>query len=132
MVNGRKIKEEDILKIMEVHLKRDWVSKFWEGVYYFGIGTTILWMILKLTGVINTPLWANVVPSLGGIVIGLVGLHRQYTKEIRSLHVLTHVTATRCDYITTDIKEIKSDIKAMRKSSQETQIRLARIEHKLS
>lgn len=72
----------------------------WDYLAWIILFLITIWIILKITGIIQTPIWLQYSPLLG--VIYLAGW-----------------AMSKLDTATEDIKEIKTDIEEIKKDTQE-------------
>mgnify|MGYP001614708032 CR=1 FL=1 len=74
----------------------------WMILFWIGIITLFIWLVLKEFGYINTPDLIRIIPYLGGL-IALVGLIKNFGGFEAKLEMLI-----------IDVKDIKSDIKEIK------------------
>lgn len=96
----------------------------YDWVFWVSIAVVVLWMILKIVGVIHSPVWQEMLPIAGGAaaIVAYALKAGRYLEKI--------------DHIKTDLHNFKSDMSDFRKEVigelREHDRRLVRIEAKLS
>ena len=85
---------------------------FWDYVFYLSLLTTTIWLILKLTGIINTPLWLEVGLPTGSLIIGLFSIYERIMKEVRDTQKTLHKTIVEVEYLRKDFNSLESLLKS--------------------
>ncbi|MBI4139366.1 hypothetical protein HY483_00200 [Candidatus Woesearchaeota archaeon] len=83
-------------------------------VFYSAMGVLTLWLILKIIGVIKTPLWLEYGVPLGSLILGGVMFYHTLTDSIRSLAISVATLATRVDHVEQYFKDLKEDMKLVK------------------
>ncbi len=79
----------------------------WEFVFYLSLVTLLFWLILKLTGVINTPVLIEYGIPITSVLFGFFALYRDMMAQIHKVsRVLTKIV-TKINYMEKDIEELK-------------------------
>ena len=82
----------------------------WQILFYFSMGVVLLWLILKLSGVIQTPLWLEVGVPTAGLLLGIFTLYRNIFNGIKDLSVGVATVAVKVDHIEKDVSSLKQDM----------------------
>ena len=82
----------------------------WQILFYFSMGVVLLWLILKLSGVIQTPLWLEVGVPTAGLLLGIFTLYRNIFNGIKDLSVGLATVAVKVDHIEKDVSSLKQDM----------------------
>ncbi len=59
----------------------------WQILFYFSLTIVTLWLILKVTGVIQTPLWLEYGLPLGGFILGALSLYQDFLEKIHRIAI---------------------------------------------
>ena len=109
--------------------------KVYDWIYWISIVVVLLWMVLKATGVINSPVWQELLPFAGGVVAVIA----YFQKVGRSLQKIEHMDSDLREFkaeIKADLRDFKFEFKDFRKEVtgelHQHNTRLMRIEAKLA
>ncbi len=83
---------------------------FWQLLFYFSWAVLTFWLILKITGVIKTPLWLEYGVPLGGLILGIFGLYQNILESIGKLTVQMTALTMKVDHLDKDAEILKKDI----------------------
>ncbi len=73
----------------------------WDVLAWVALGIIILWIILKITGVINTPLWLQYVPVYGAVYIAGWQIHKlaSVSEDVKELKNFKSETIKQIHFI---------------------------------
>lgn len=54
----------------------------WDYLFYASIGVLTIWLILKVTGIINTPVWLEYGVPLGAFIVSFLTFHQGFMDKI--------------------------------------------------
>ena len=103
--------------ILNKHMIKD---NIWRILFYVSMGTLTLWLILKVTGVINTPVWLEFGVPVASLVLGLLALYRDVMKNIVGLSVGLTTLTTKFEYFAGDMGSLKKGMVRLDKKSRPT------------
>ncbi len=93
-------------------------------LFYLSMGTVIVWLILKVTGVINTPVWLEYGVPLGGFITAFLTFYRDIFKEIRA--VGSDITTLRID-----VGSLKTDVSTLKNRTDHIERKLDHVDKKV-
>lgn len=64
---------------------------FWKALFYLSLGTVTLWLILKLSGIIHTPVWLEFGVPIAGIIIGIFSMYKTIIDGIHNIALKVEV-----------------------------------------
>ena len=79
----------------------------WDYMFYGSMLVLTVWLILKVTGVINTPVWLEYGVPSAGIIIGVFSLYHNLLKNL--MHIVIKV-----DHLESDVHVLKSDVHTLK------------------
>ncbi|GEM_PF-1415292 len=82
----------------------------WQILFYLSMGVVVLWLILKLTGVIQTPVWLEFGVPIFSLVFGIFTLYRNLLNGIKDISVGLATVAVKVDHIEKDVSSLKHDM----------------------
>ncbi len=84
-------------------------DKIYDLLFWSSMGVIIIWMILKATGVINTPVFVQLIPYAGGIfAFGVFfEMMRDFKNEIKSIKEDTKELRRTDQSLVSDVSQIK-------------------------
>lgn len=62
-------------------------ARFWQIVFYLSLSVLTIWLILKVTGYIQTPLWLEYGIPIASLIIGVLALHHNIYTALKDLAV---------------------------------------------
>ena len=87
----------------------------WDYLFYLCWSVLMLWFILKVFGVINTPIWLEYWVPLGSFVLGFLMFYQSFMDKILSLIASISKLAvndarmeSRLDHIEKDVEILKT------------------------
>ena len=94
----------------------------WRLLFYLSMGVFTFWLILKVTGVIHTPVWLEYGVPLGSLVIAAFTFSQELFKSIRTigvdvtfLKVDVAVLKTRTDTIERKLDHVETKVDHLEK-----------------
>lgn len=82
---------------------------FWQAVFYVSWAVFGLWLVLKLTGVIQTPFWLEYGVPLTSLFVGIMGLHQNLVEQIHKVAVALAALAVKVEHVDRDVEGLKDD-----------------------
>ncbi len=82
-------------------------ASFWERVFYLSILILVLWLILKLAGVIQTPAWLELGVPVGSAIFGILSLYKDLSERISRIAVGLARIESRVEHMDKDIETLK-------------------------
>jgi hypothetical protein len=80
----------------------------WELVFYVSMATILIWLILKLTGIINTPPFLQYgLPGIS-VLLAFFALYRDISDKINRIGNGVTKLFVKLDYIEKDVEGLKS------------------------
>lgn len=80
----------------------------WDIIFFMSMGVLTLWLILKLTGVIQTPLWLEVGIPVATMIIGFCSLYTNLLEKVNHIAVDTAETRMRMNHFEKDMEFVRS------------------------
>ena len=94
---------------MNVQLMNEKMS-IWQILFYVSWAVLTLWLILKITGVINTPVWLEYGVPIGSVILGIFGLYHNLVETINKVVIgLAHIEKD-FEVLKTDVGTLKTDV----------------------
>jgi hypothetical protein len=79
----------------------------WQLLFYASLAMLTLWLVLKLTGVIQTPLWLEYGVPIISVILSLLAHYQHLLETMNKLAVgLASITA-KVDHIDRDVEALK-------------------------
>lgn len=72
---------------------------FWNTLFYISWGVLALWLILKVTGVINTPVWLEYGVPVSSLLVGILALYSNVLDSIKQLTVGLATLTVKTNFI---------------------------------
>ena len=91
---------------MEKEIFQNRIS-FWQIVFYISWSVLAVWLILKVTGVIKTPIWLEYGVPVSGLMIGTFGIYHHILERINNLAVGLATLTVKVDHIDKDAESLK-------------------------
>ncbi len=82
----------------------------WDYLFYASMAVILIWLVLKMTGIIQTPLWLEYGVPIGSFVIGFIMLFQSLNDRITTLSVNDARIETRIEHIDKDVESLKTDV----------------------
>jgi hypothetical protein len=87
----------------------------WDILFWFAMAVLILFILGKLTGIINTPDWVNLIPLIS--LVFLIGaFYQKVTSFIETMYRRTDYLKSNLDKISNKINEQDKSILLLQKS----------------
>lgn len=83
----------------------------WQILFYFSMGIVVLWLILKLTGIIQTPLWLEFGVPISGLVFGIFTMYHNLMRAINKLGIGLATLTVKVEHLEEDIHLVKKKIR---------------------
>ena len=82
----------------------------WQVLFYFSMAVLTLWLILKLVGIIKTPLWLELGIPMASLILGIFAFCHNIMKYINNLSISLATLTTKVGYIERDISSLNSKV----------------------
>ena len=80
----------------------------WQLMFYVSWAVLTLWLVLKIAGVIKTPVWVEYGIPVGSLILGVFGLYHDLVQTINKVVIgLAHVER--------DVEMLKSGVNTLKK-----------------
>ncbi len=85
------------------------MKKIWDILAWIVLGLIAIWILLKVTGVINTPLWLQYSPLFGAIYIAGWAMNKldRATDDIKDIKIEIKETKQDVGLVKSEIGKIK-------------------------
>lgn len=80
---------------------------FWQVLFYLSLAVVTLWLILKLSGIIQTPVWLEFGVPIAGLIVGIFSLYHDIISAIQRLGDRISPLETRLSSVEKDINFLK-------------------------
>ncbi|MBI2109942.1 hypothetical protein HYT58_02090 [Candidatus Woesearchaeota archaeon] len=90
-------------------------ERFWQLSFYFSLLVIMIWLILKVTGVIQTPAWIEYGIPITGATLGLLSLYQNVTNTIKDLSIGLATISTKFDHLDKDVEILKTKVNGVEK-----------------
>ena len=81
----------------------------WQILFYVSMASLTLWLILKLTGVIQTPDWLEYGFPAASLIISIFSFYQNLTENIKLLSVGFATLTVKVDHLESDMHVVKQD-----------------------
>lgn len=85
-----------------------------EYLFYAGLGVLTLWLILKVTGVIQTPVWLEYGVPIGSGILAAFNLLRTLMKEMSAVRSDVARVDSKVTHIDRDVERVKDELSELR------------------
>lgn len=72
-------------------------DQFWPAVFYFSMLVLFIWLVLKVTGTVQSPLWFDYGIPVGSFMLGILAFFRGFMQQFAKVEVRISVLETRVD-----------------------------------
>jgi len=79
----------------------------WQLLFYVSWAVIALWLILKLAGVINTPVWLEYGVPLASVLLGIFGMYQNILEQLKSLTVGFATLNAKLEHVDKDVDTLK-------------------------
>lgn len=94
---------------MEIHIKGKEIS-VWQLLFYISWAILSIWLILKVAGIIQTPLWLEYGVPIGSLIIGIFGLYHNIIEAFNKVSVNLAALSSKVDHIEKDLELVKTKV----------------------
>ncbi len=82
----------------------------WQILFYFSMGVVLLWLILKLSGVIQTPVWLEFGVPIAGLFVGIFTMYHNLMRAITKVGITVATLIVKVDHLEKDVSSLKQDM----------------------
>lgn len=86
----------------------------WDYLFYFSMSVLTVWLILKVAGIINTPVWLEYGVPIGSFIVGFVTFFQSLSDKFTRLQMNDVRMDEKLTHLDRDIERIKDDVISMR------------------
>ena len=86
---------------------------FWSIVFYLSLLVLTIWLILKVTGYINTPLWLEYGVPISSFIFTVLSLYRDLIKNINKLGINLATLSINSEHINLKVNDINLKLNNM-------------------
>lgn len=94
---------------MHIHRMNKEIS-VWQIMFYVSWTVLSIWLILKVTGIIQTPIWLEYGVPIGSLIIGVFGLYHNIMEAFNKLSVNLAALTSKVNHMEKDIELVKTKI----------------------
>ena len=94
-------------------MKQDF--SIWQWLFYVSWAILSLWLILKVTGVIKTPIWLEYGVPIGSFILGVLGLYKNIIENISLLREGFAKVTVKVEHLEKDSEIFKQELKNLTK-----------------
>lgn len=87
----------------------------WQILFYFSMSIVLLWLILKLTGIIQTPVWLEFGVPIAGLFAGIFTMYHNLMRAITKVGITVATLAVKVDHLERDMNVVKQDTSLLKK-----------------
>ncbi len=95
---------------MQKHLQIKNRISFWQIVFYISISILTLWLILKVTGVIGTPLWLELGVPIASAIASVFAIYQNILEKINTLAVALATLTVKVDHLDRDMEMLRDKV----------------------
>ena len=100
---------------MQNNIKIENRISFWQIVFYISMSILTLWLILKVTGVIGTPLWLELGVPIASAIASIFALYQNILEKISTLAVGLATLTVKVDHLDRDLEGLKNKMDSLDK-----------------
>lgn len=82
----------------------------WRGIFYGSLTTIMIWLLLKIVGIIQTPIWLEYGVPIGSAVFAMLSFHKDLLENIIGVKVDLATVTVKVEHLDKDIECIKKDL----------------------
>lgn len=90
----------------------------WEYLFYGSMIVLTLWLILKLTGIIQTPVWLEHGIPIAGVILGVFPCYQHLLKTLMHLVVKVDRLESDVHVLKDDTRIVKGDVVLLKKHTR--------------
>ncbi len=83
---------------------------FWQVVFYVSMATVALWLILKLAGIIKTPIWLEYGVPIGGFFFSVLGMYKEILGDIHKVAISVTKLSGRVDTMARGLIKVENKV----------------------
>lgn len=110
----RFIKEQILSNLMKNEFMMPKYSK-WQILFYVSWTVVAIWLVLKVIGVIQTPIWLEYGIPMGGLLLGAWGIYHNLMENINKLAVGFATLNVKFDNLSSKVDHIDKDVEWLKK-----------------
>ena len=94
----------------QMQIIRPMKRPIWDYLFYASMAVVLIWLVLKMTGVIQTPIWLEYGVPIGSFVVGFMMLFQSLNDKMTSLSINDARIETRLEHMDQDVEILKTDV----------------------
>ena len=83
---------------------------FWQIVFYTSLAILTVWLILKVIGVIQTPVWLEYGVPIASLIATILAFYKEILDKINLVVVGLATINVKVDHIDNDVDVLKEDM----------------------
>lgn len=80
---------------------------FWRALFYVSWTVLAIWLVLKVTGIINTPVWLEYGVPIASVILGILGVYRDILNQLNRVSMGLARLSAKLDHIDRDVEYLK-------------------------
>ena len=90
-------------------------TMFWEYMFYFSLFVMTVWLILKVTGVINTPVWLEYGVPIGSFILAFLSSQRTILEKVHQTATALSALSIHTEYLTKRFDQMEVKVSHLEK-----------------
>ncbi len=82
----------------------------WDYLFYASMAVILIWLALKMTGVIQTPIWLEYGVPVGSFVVGFIMLFQSINDKITALSTNDARMEEHLKHLDKDVESIRASL----------------------
>ena len=114
-------------------------DRIWQAIFYVSMAVLTLWLVLKVAGIINTPVWLEYGVPVASVILAFLAYYHQIVGSITKISIHLAQLNVRFAHVETDVSVLKSDVSSLKTNvvSLTSDVhalkdRIVRIEHEVA
>jgi len=79
----------------------------WQVLFYVSWSVLALWLILKVTGIIHTPVWLEYGVPIASLLVGILGIYQNVLEQLKNVTVELARVVAKVEHIDRDVETLK-------------------------
>lgn len=102
---------------------------FWQALFYLSWSILALWLILKVTGMIRTPVWLEYGVPIGSFMVGILALYKNILKDISGIAIGLATVTVRVDHIAGDVGKLDMKVSNLTAGFNKLDAKMNHLDH---
>lgn len=87
----------------------------WQILFYLSMSVVLAWLILKLTGIIQTPIWLEFGVPIAGLFFGVFTMYHNLMKAMNKVGIGLATLTLEVKHMGEDVRSLNDDMKTVKK-----------------